>query len=81
SVPMWLTAIALAWVLGKEAGVDALALGLVVTLALAIVLWVAGQRQRAGLGFGVVMTLLLLGVAIVGAWSVSGRHPDRAANT
>ncbi|PNA34258.1 thiol:disulfide interchange protein, partial [Pseudomonas sp. MPR-LB5] len=25
SVPMWLTAIALAWVLGKEAGVDALA--------------------------------------------------------
>ncbi|MFA6122615.1 protein-disulfide reductase DsbD family protein [Sphingomonas sp.] len=80
SIPMWLTAIALAWVLGKEAGVDGLTLGLVAALALAIVLWVAGQRQRAGLGLGLVVGIALLVIAGAGMWSVAGRHPDHVAN-
>jgi thiol:disulfide interchange protein len=48
SVPMFLTAIALAWVLGKQAGVDGMALGLVAALVLGIGLWWAGVRQMKG---------------------------------
>ncbi|WP_312026626.1 protein-disulfide reductase DsbD domain-containing protein [Sphingomonas sp. J315] len=45
SVPMFLTALALAWVLGRQAGVDGMALGLVAAMALALSLWWVGQRQ------------------------------------
>ncbi|MEZ0243999.1 MAG: protein-disulfide reductase DsbD family protein [Sphingomonas sp.] len=48
SVPMFLTAIALAWVLGKQAGVDGMALGLVAALVLGVGLWWAGARQMKG---------------------------------
>lgn len=78
SVPMWLTAIALAWVLGKEAGIDGVALGLVAALGLAIVLWAAGRRQARGLGFGGVASALVLAVAAAGVWLEAGRRPDSA---
>uniref|UniRef100_UPI0035C9CE73 protein-disulfide reductase DsbD family protein n=1 Tax=uncultured Sphingomonas sp. TaxID=158754 RepID=UPI0035C9CE73 len=74
SIPMWLTAIALAWVLGKEAGVDALALALIIALALSILLWIGGQRQRKGLAFGAATVAAMLAVAVAGAWLVAGRH-------
>jgi len=48
SVPMFLTAIALAWVLGREAGVDGMALGLVAALLAGLGLWWAGARQVTG---------------------------------
>lgn len=48
SVPMFLTAIALAWVLGREAGVNGMALGLVAALLAGLGLWWAGARQIAG---------------------------------
>ncbi len=52
SVPMWLTAIALAWVLGRQAGVDGMSGALLAALLIAILLWVGGTRQRRGLAFG-----------------------------
>ncbi len=64
SVPMWLTAIALAWVLGQPAKVDAITLALLAALALACVLWIAGARQRRGLGFGPVAAAALVGVVV-----------------
>lgn len=70
SIPMWLTAVALAWVLGKEAGVNGMALGLLVSLGAAIVFWVAGRRQARGLGFGAVAVLLLVIMAGAGAWLI-----------
>ena len=79
SIPMWLTAIALAWVLGKEAGVDALALGLLVSLAVAVVLWIGGGRQARGLGFGAVASVLLLVAAGAGIWLMTGRHAVAAS--
>jgi len=48
SVPMFLTAIALAWVLGKQAGADGMATGLVAALLLGLGLWWAGARQVKG---------------------------------
>ena len=48
SIPMLLTALALAWVLGRQAGVDAMTLGLGAALLAALGLWWTGRRQVAG---------------------------------
>ncbi|GAA4716989.1 thioredoxin family protein [Sphingomonas lutea] len=45
SVPMFLTALALAWILGRQAGVDAMSLGLAAAVLLALALWWVGRRQ------------------------------------
>jgi thiol:disulfide interchange protein len=45
SVPMFLTALALAWILGRQSGVDAMALGLAAAMVLALALWWVGRRQ------------------------------------
>jgi thiol:disulfide interchange protein/DsbC/DsbD-like thiol-disulfide interchange protein len=52
AVPMWLTAIGLAWLLGRMAGVDGMTLGLLAALGLGLVLWWLGTRQHRGLGGG-----------------------------
>ncbi|WP_375403095.1 protein-disulfide reductase DsbD family protein [uncultured Sphingomonas sp.] len=59
AVPMWLTALALAWVLGRQAGVDAMTLGLLAALLVGFALWVAGRRQCAGRGVGVALLAAL----------------------
>jgi thiol:disulfide interchange protein len=48
AVPMFLTALALAWVLGRQAGLEALVAGLGAALAVGLALWMLGLRQRAG---------------------------------
>lgn len=73
SIPMWLTAVALAWVLGKEAGVDAMGYALLVALGFSIVLWAAGRRQVRGLGFGVVAVAMLVVIAAGGVWLIHHR--------
>lgn len=45
SVPMFLTALALAWILGRQAGVNGMALGLAAAMVLALALWWVGRRQ------------------------------------
>ncbi len=78
SIPMWLTAVALAWVLGRQAGVNGMALALLVSLGAAIVLWAAGRRQARGMGFGAVAIVMLLAAAATGVWLVRDR-PAQAA--
>ena len=65
SIPMFLTALALAWVLGRQAGADGIALGLGTALAVGLALWWAGRRQWAGGGRGWVpmVPALALGLA------------------
>ncbi|MEG3124618.1 protein-disulfide reductase DsbD family protein [Sphingomonas sp. GB1N7] len=75
SVPMWLTALALAWVLGRQAGVDGLTLGLGAAVAVALVLWVSGRRQARGLAFGIVGAAVLVAVAVASVLLV---HPAPA---
>ncbi|MDR6846912.1 protein-disulfide reductase DsbD [Sphingomonas sp. BE137] len=48
AIPMLLTALALAWVLGRQTGVDGLIMGIAIVLAVAIALWWLGVRQRHG---------------------------------
>ncbi|MGK6320939.1 protein-disulfide reductase DsbD family protein [Sphingomonas sp. DT-204] len=48
SVPMFLTALALAWVLGRQAGVDGMTIGLAAAALLAAGLWWTGLRQAKG---------------------------------
>ncbi|WP_353204087.1 thioredoxin family protein [Sphingomonas sp.] len=71
SVPMWLTALALAWVLGRQAGVNGLTLGLGAALFAGFALWVGGRRQARGLAFGWVALGALALVTIGGAMLVS----------
>jgi thiol:disulfide interchange protein len=65
AVPMWLTALALAWVLGRQAGVDAMTLGLLAALLVGFALWIAGRRQGTGRGAGAALLAAL--VLTVGA--------------
>jgi DsbC/DsbD-like thiol-disulfide interchange protein/cytochrome c biogenesis protein CcdA len=48
SVPMFLTALGLAWILGRQSGVDGMAIGLAAALALGLTLWWLGRRHGDG---------------------------------
>ena len=48
SLPMAATTVALAWILGRQTGVDGMALGLAAAVLLGVALWAWGARQRAG---------------------------------
>jgi thiol:disulfide interchange protein len=65
AVPMGLTAIWLARVLGGEAGVDGMTIGLLGMLGIAIILFIAGRRQARGLTMHWLSGLALIGVATV----------------
>ena len=62
SVPMFATALGLAWILGRQTGVDGMALGLGATLLLGIGLWWLGRRQGRGRLW---LPLVLVATAIV----------------
>ena len=47
AVPMLVTALGLAWILGRQAGVNGMAIGLAAALLLALGLWWSGRRQAA----------------------------------
>jgi DsbC/DsbD-like thiol-disulfide interchange protein/cytochrome c biogenesis protein CcdA len=50
SVPMFLTALALAWVLGRQAGVAGMTAGLIGAVLTGLFLWWLGSRQQGGSG-------------------------------
>jgi DsbC/DsbD-like thiol-disulfide interchange protein/cytochrome c biogenesis protein CcdA len=51
AVPMFLTGLGLAWLLGRQSGVNGMAVGLSAALLLALGLWWAGARQARGRSF------------------------------
>jgi thiol:disulfide interchange protein/DsbC/DsbD-like thiol-disulfide interchange protein len=65
AVPMLLTALALAWVLGRQAGINGLMAGLGAALILAICLWVLGLRQQQRAPVALTVSLAAL-VALAG---------------
>jgi len=74
SVPMFLTAIGLAWVLGRQAGVDGMTLGLVAALVLGLALWWIGRGGRKWLP-------LLLAAAVAAAALFLVRTVEPSAQT
>jgi thiol:disulfide interchange protein/DsbC/DsbD-like thiol-disulfide interchange protein len=73
SVPMFLTALGLAWVLGRETGVDGMAIGLFAALLLGFGLWWTGQRQSKGKSFAWVAGTIAAVLALATAAQV---HPS-----
>ncbi|MBA3677028.1 MAG: thioredoxin family protein [Sphingosinicella sp.] len=66
SVPMFLTALALAWILGRQAGVDGMALGLAAATILGLALWWVGRRQgRRGSWLPLVPAALVAIAAVI----------------
>ena len=65
SLPMFLTALALAWVLGRQAGVDGMTLGLAAALLVGVGLWWTGRRQLAGRGAAWWPALAAIAIGVV----------------
>jgi thiol:disulfide interchange protein len=62
SIPMFATALGLAWVLGRQAGVDGMTLGLGAAMLLGLGLWWLGRRQESGRTW---LALALVAVAVL----------------
>lgn len=77
SVPMFLTALALAWVLGRQAGVDGMTLGIGAALLFALGLWWTGRRQGRGSKGAWLPAAALAAVALVAVATVT-RAPAQA---
>lgn len=73
AVPMLLTTLALAWVLGRQAGINGLMAGLGAALLLSICLWVIGLRQQKRAPIAVTVSLAAF-VALAGPLAL-GRVP------
>jgi thiol:disulfide interchange protein/DsbC/DsbD-like thiol-disulfide interchange protein len=67
SVPMFLTALALVWLLGRQAGVNAMVTGLAVAMIAALILWWFGRRQARGGSGGWAMAAAVVALMIGGA--------------
>ncbi len=65
AIPMLLTAIGLAWVLGRQSGVDGLGVGLLLAGLAGVGLWWAGQRQAGGRKAGPALIPVLAPLLIV----------------
>ncbi len=67
SVPMFLTALGLIWLLGRQAGSDAVTVALLGALGAALAFWWVGVRQakgKAGLAIGAAIAVVATGLAI-----------------
>jgi DsbC/DsbD-like thiol-disulfide interchange protein/cytochrome c biogenesis protein CcdA len=76
SLPMFATALGLAWILGRLAGVDGMTLGLGAALIVAMALWWVGQRQARGISRA--WWPLAPAAALLGAMGVIAAQPAAA---
>ncbi|MHA6719954.1 protein-disulfide reductase DsbD family protein [Sphingomonas sp. RS6] len=81
SVPMFLTALALCWVLGKEAGVNGMAIGLGAALLATLGFWWAGRRQARGRTRALLPALPLIALALASVALVGPAPAGPAAVT
>jgi DsbC/DsbD-like thiol-disulfide interchange protein/cytochrome c biogenesis protein CcdA len=81
SVPMFVTALGLAWVLGRQTGVDGMTLGLAAALLVGLALWWLGARGETRQRWAAA-AVLLIAVAAPLAWlrpgDSSGSAPSAA---
>jgi thiol:disulfide interchange protein len=84
SIPMFLTALGLAWILGRQAGVDAMALGLGAACLLAFGLWWFGARQgrpRAWLPLAPALAAALAAILVVPLEAPAGAQAPGVLNS
>ncbi|WP_353216405.1 thioredoxin family protein [Sandarakinorhabdus sp.] len=79
SVPMFLTALALAWVLGQQSGVNGMAMGLAGALLLGLFLWWLGAQQHGGKSLLLPSALSLATVVAATLLVDTGTPPASAA--
>lgn len=79
SIPMFLTALALAWLLGQQLGTVGMTIGLATAMAAAMLLWWLGGRQRAGLGGLGVVTLGVVALLAGGLFSLPQKGAAQAS--
>jgi thiol:disulfide interchange protein len=74
AVPMFVTALGLAWILGQQAGVDGMTIGLAAALLLAFGLGWSGRRQQAmkAGAWRPTLVAMLLAIGIVGMLPLGG---------
>ncbi|KMS55712.1 protein-disulfide reductase DsbD family protein [Sphingobium cupriresistens] len=75
AIPMFLTALGLAWLLGQQRGVSGMTIGLAAALLLALLLWWLGGRQRLGKGGGWIAAIAGLALMVGGAYALPTRAP------
>jgi thiol:disulfide interchange protein len=80
SVPMFLTALGLAWLLGQQRGVSGMTIGLGAALLLALLLWWLGARQHGGKGGGLIAGIGALALLAGAAIALPSAAPVRAEN-
>src|SRR3546814_272993 len=81
AVPMFLTAIALVWLLGRQAGTTGMTIGLGVAAGSALLLWWVGMRQAHGRGGAWIVSLAMLRVLAGGAALLPMRNEAAAAKS
>ncbi|MGE8279397.1 MAG: protein-disulfide reductase DsbD family protein [Stenotrophomonas sp.] len=74
--PMYLTAIWLLWVLGKQRGVDAIALLLAGLTVLGLGLWLFERSRWRSRKVGMVLGAVLAVLALIPVWSVTRMSPQ-----
>lgn len=79
--PMYLTAIWLLWVLGRQRGVDAMALVAVGLVVFALALWWFERRRWRGGRLGSALALALAVLALAPVWKVGSLPPPQQATT
>ncbi len=81
AVPMFLTALALIWLLGQQTGNNGVLFGLAAAMALALLLWWLGARQSAGKsGWIALAPSLAVAVAAIAALPIDAA-PSASART
>ncbi len=83
SVPMFATALALAWVLGRQAGVEGMTLGLAGAVTLGLLLWWLGSTQGSGRSWlplgGAAIAAVLAIIALPPTGPATAREADAPA--
>ncbi|MEO5866508.1 MAG: thioredoxin family protein [Sphingomonas sp.] len=78
SIPMWLTAIALGWVLGRQTGTNGLVAALIAALAVGLMLWWGGQRQARGKSFGMAAGIGIVAIGVLASGSIARFPPQHS---